>query len=45
MDRRFDFQLTHDRDLAVRAARILMARIEPVRPTARGAGAVRRRAA
>ena len=30
MDRRFDFQLTHDRDLAVRAARILMARIEPL---------------
>ena len=29
MDRRFDFQLTHDRDLAVRAARSLMARIEP----------------
>jgi EAL domain-containing protein (putative c-di-GMP-specific phosphodiesterase class I) len=30
MDRRFDFQLTHDRDLAVRAARSLMSRIEPV---------------
>jgi len=30
MDRRFDFQLTHDRDLAVRAARSLMARIEPL---------------
>jgi EAL domain-containing protein (putative c-di-GMP-specific phosphodiesterase class I) len=30
MERRFDFQLTHDRDLAVRAARILMARIEPL---------------
>jgi EAL domain-containing protein (putative c-di-GMP-specific phosphodiesterase class I) len=30
MDRRFDFQLTHDRDLAVRAARALMSRIEPV---------------
>ncbi len=30
LDRRFDFQLTHDRDLAVRAARGLMARIEPL---------------
>lgn len=30
MDRRFDFQLTHDRELAVRAARSLMARIEPL---------------
>ncbi|MGI8749245.1 MAG: sensor domain-containing phosphodiesterase [Thermoleophilaceae bacterium] len=30
MDRRFDFQLTHDRDLAVGAARSLMARIEPL---------------
>jgi len=30
MDRRFDFQLTHDRYLAVRAARSLMARIEPL---------------
>lgn len=29
MDRTFDFQLTHDRDLAVKAARNLMARIEP----------------
>ncbi len=31
MARRFDFQLTHDRELAVRAARSLMARIEPLR--------------
>ncbi len=30
LERRFDFQLTHDRDLAVRAARSLMARIEPL---------------
>lgn len=30
MERRFDFQLTHDPDLAVRAARSLMARIEPL---------------
>jgi DICT domain-containing protein len=30
MDRRFDFQLTHDRDLAVRAARSMMSRIEPL---------------
>lgn len=29
MDRSFEFQLTHDRDLAVRAARNLMARIAP----------------
>lgn len=30
LERRFDFQLTHDRDLAVRAARSMMARIEPI---------------
>lgn len=30
MDRRFDFQLTYDRELAVGAARALMARIEPL---------------
>ncbi|HEX5909302.1 MAG TPA: EAL domain-containing protein, partial [Thermoleophilaceae bacterium] len=29
LDRRFDFKLTHDRDLVVRAARSLMARIDP----------------
>ncbi len=42
MDRRFDFQLTHDRDLAVRAARILMARIEPLTDGSRGARALGR---
>ena len=34
MERRFDFQLTYERDLAVSAARSLMARIEPLTATA-----------
>jgi hypothetical protein len=32
MDRRFDFALTYDRDLAVRAARALMREVAPKRP-------------
>ncbi|MGI8845309.1 MAG: sensor domain-containing phosphodiesterase [Thermoleophilaceae bacterium] len=33
MERRFDFQLTHDRGLALGAARTLMSRIEPLETT------------
>ncbi|HYI38615.1 MAG TPA: EAL domain-containing protein [Thermoleophilaceae bacterium] len=39
MDRRFDFQLTYERELAVQAARSLMSRIEPVHGPAVGARA------